>query len=126
MVRTILVVFALALVAAVAACGGTSSAENATPAPAASSAPGGTAVSPTAGGGGGAATAVGKQVFAQNCAGCHKADGSGGYGPDIRGITDAALVQQQVTNGGAKMPAFKGQLSSAQIKAVAQFVVTGL
>jgi sulfite dehydrogenase len=34
----------------------------------------------------------------------------------------AALVQKQVTNGGGVMPSFKGKLSPAQIKAVADYV----
>ena len=32
------------------------------------------------------------------------------------------VVDRQVTNGGGGMPPFKGQLTAAQIKAVAQFV----
>ena len=31
-------------------------------------------------------------------------------------------MERQVTNGGGVMPAFKGQLTDAQIKAVAQYV----
>ena len=120
MARTIMVVLALVLVVAVLACGGTPT-NQATPAPAAST-PTAAASSPAGGGG----TADGEQVFADNCAGCHKEDGSGGFGPNIQSQTDVNHVVQQVTNGGAKMPAFKGQLTDAQIQAVATYVVNGL
>jgi mono/diheme cytochrome c family protein len=44
-------------------------------------------------------------------------------GPNLDDLRpDAATVQRQVTNGGGAMPAFKGQLSDAEIKAVAQYV----
>ena len=72
------------------------------------------------------ANAQGKQVFTQTCGGCHTlkdAGTSGTVGPDLDDLKpDAATVQRQVTNGGGVMPAFKGQLTDAQIKAVAQYV----
>ena len=72
------------------------------------------------------ANAQGKQVFTQTCGGCHTlkdAGTSGTVGPDLDDLKpDLATVQRQVTNGGGAMPAFKGQLSDAQIKAVAQYV----
>jgi mono/diheme cytochrome c family protein len=44
-------------------------------------------------------------------------------GPNLDQLKPAAsLVEHQVTNGGGGMPAFKGTLSPAQIKAVAQYV----
>jgi mono/diheme cytochrome c family protein len=69
----------------------------------------------------------GKDVFASaGCANCHtlKAAGaSGRVGPDLDQLKPpAAIVERQVTNGGAGMPAFKGTLSPAQIKAVADYV----
>ena len=33
-------------------------------------------------------------------------------------------MQRQVTNGGGAMPAFKGQLTDAQIQAVSQYVAS--
>ena len=74
-----------------------------------------------------AASAEGKQVFASaGCAGCHtlKAAGaSGQVGPNLDSLKpDAAAVEAQVTAGGGGMPAFKDQLSPAQIKAVSAYV----
>ena len=40
----------------------------------------------------------------------------------IASTLTVAIVAQQVTNGGAVMPAFKGKLSPAQIQAVAKYV----
>jgi mono/diheme cytochrome c family protein len=70
--------------------------------------------------------AAGKVVFANNCATCHGATGMGGNGgPDLTtrpaAKQDAAVIKQ-VENGGGGMPAFKGQLTDAQIKAVAAYV----
>jgi mono/diheme cytochrome c family protein len=85
----------------------------------------------TSGGGGGggkqAAKPDGKQVFASaGCGGCHtlKAAGSSGnVGPNLDQLKPSEpVVQHQVEVGGGAMPAFKGRLSDAQIKAVAQFV----
>ncbi len=52
-------------------------------------------------------------------------DGSGRFGPDIRGEDDLAGIESQVRGGGSRMPAFDGELSDAEISAVAQYV-TGL
>jgi mono/diheme cytochrome c family protein len=79
------------------------------------------------GGGGQAAPAPdGKALFTANCASCHtlKAAGATGtVGPNLDGLKPAeAVVERQVTNGGAVMPPFKSKLSAAEIKAVAKFV----
>ena len=72
------------------------------------------------------ANAQGKQVFTQSCGSCHTlkdAATTGTVGPNLDDLKpDEATVQRQVTNGGGVMPAFKGQLTVAQIKAVAQYV----
>ena len=72
------------------------------------------------------ASAQGKQLFTQNCAGCHTlkdANASGKVGPDLDQLKpDQPTVQRQVTNGGGAMPAFKGQLSDKEIQAVSQYV----
>jgi mono/diheme cytochrome c family protein len=72
------------------------------------------------------ASADGKAVFTANCSGCHTlaaASASGQVGPNLDTLKpDDATVQRQVTNGGGGMPAFGGQLSDAEIKAVASFV----
>jgi quinohemoprotein ethanol dehydrogenase len=71
--------------------------------------------------------AAGKTVFAQNCTPCHGASGRGGNGgPDLTSIPSAKNLQTvlgQVTNGGAGMPPFKGQLTQKQIADVATYVV---
>jgi cbb3-type cytochrome c oxidase subunit III len=68
----------------------------------------------------------GKQIFKVKCAGCHTladAGTNGTIGPNLDQLKPPdATVQRQVTNGGAKMPAFKGVLTDAQIKAVAKYV----
>jgi mono/diheme cytochrome c family protein len=69
----------------------------------------------------------GKAVFAKaGCGGCHtlKAAGSSGnVGPNLDQLKPAkATVAHQVEVGGGAMPAFKGQLSPAEIDAVATFV----
>jgi quinohemoprotein ethanol dehydrogenase len=91
-----------------------------TPAPATT-----TPATTTTGRAAGSATA-GRQVFADNCATCHGAAGRGGNGgPDLTTIPSAkqlSVVVKQVTNGGGGMPAFKGQLTSAQIDDVATYV----
>jgi mono/diheme cytochrome c family protein len=95
---------------------------------AASSTPPTTTTSPPAtSGGGGSPTAVGKQVFASaGCGGCHTlkdAGSSGNVGPNLDQLKpSAAAVSHQVQVGGGAMPSFKGQLSPAQIAAVAAYV----
>jgi mono/diheme cytochrome c family protein len=79
------------------------------------------------GGGGGGGTAQGKQVFASaGCGGCHTlkdAGTSGNVGPNLDTLKPAKdTVAKQVTNGGGGMPPFKGQLTPAQIDAVAAYV----
>jgi mono/diheme cytochrome c family protein len=69
----------------------------------------------------------GPDVFASaGCANCHtlKAASAGGrVGPDLDELKpSAATVEAQVTNGGGGMPAFKGNLSPAQITSVADYV----
>jgi mono/diheme cytochrome c family protein len=80
----------------------------------------------TGGGGTQQAAAQGKQLFTQNCAGCHTlsdAKATGNVGPNLDDLKpDQATTQRQVTNGGGGMPAFKGQLSGPEIQAVSQYV----
>lgn len=87
----------------------------------------GTTTTTPAPSGGGGNTAQGKQVFASaGCGGCHTlkdAGTSGNVGPNLDTLKPSkAAVAKQVTNGGGAMPAFKGQLSPAQIDAVAAYV----
>jgi cbb3-type cytochrome c oxidase subunit III len=68
----------------------------------------------------------GKSIFKSQCASCHTlkdAGTTGTVGPNLDQLRPPfAIVQKQVTNGGAVMPAFKGKLTDAQIKAVATYV----
>jgi cbb3-type cytochrome c oxidase subunit III len=73
-------------------------------------------------------TTDGKSIFQTNCSSCHTlkaADATGTIGPNLDQLVPTLTldrVKQQVENGGGAMPAFKGQLSPAQIDAVAKFV----
>ena len=78
---------------------------------------------PTAPGGG----TDGKAIFASaGCSGCHTlaaAGSSGTVGPNLdQAKPSKQLAIDRVTNGRGGMPSFKGQLSEAQIEAVATFV----
>jgi mono/diheme cytochrome c family protein len=69
----------------------------------------------------------GAKVFASaGCAGCHAlraANASGNVGPNLDDLQpDFATVQSQVENGGGGMPSFSGDLSQAEIDAVARYV----
>jgi cbb3-type cytochrome c oxidase subunit III len=83
---------------------------------------------PTTGGGGGGKP-DGKQVFSSaGCTGCHTladAGSNGNVGPNLDDAKPPkALVVARVTNGQGGMPAFKGQLSDAEIQAVAEYVAS--
>jgi cbb3-type cytochrome c oxidase subunit III len=84
---------------------------------------------PVAGGGGGGPSKAtsGKQVFlTAGCTGCHTlkdAGSTGTVGPNLdQAKPPQSLVVDRVTNGRGAMPSFKGQLSDAQIQAVAKYV----
>jgi mono/diheme cytochrome c family protein len=70
----------------------------------------------------------GKDIFLANCGSCHTlaaAGTKGTIGPNLDQLKPSlSRVQRQVTNGGSVMPAFKGQLTPAQITAVAKYVVS--
>ena len=81
----------------------------------------------SAGGGGGAAKPDGKQIFTSaGCSGCHTlkdAGATGNVGPNLDQLKPSeSTVEHQVEVGGGAMPAFKGRLTAAQIKAVATYV----
>ena len=83
----------------------------------------GAAATPPPGGG---QAADGKSIFTTNCAGCHTladAGTTGTVGPNLdQAKPPKELVVDRVTNGQGAMPPFKGQLSDAQIQAVADYV----
>jgi mono/diheme cytochrome c family protein len=71
-----------------------------------------------------AGAGAGRQVFVQNCAGCHGANAEGKVGPKLAGTAHSeAEIRQFVTRGiPPKMPAFGGRLPAQQIAAVAAYV----
>jgi polyvinyl alcohol dehydrogenase (cytochrome) len=78
-------------------------------------------------GGGGEEPPDGAAIFAANCATCHGADGSGGAGPDLRGIGQVHTVDELIdviTNGRNGMPAWRDQLTAEEIQAVAEYVAS--
>ena len=81
----------------------------------------------TTGGGTTAASSDPKQLFVQTCGGCHTladAGTTGTVGPNLDQLKPSLdRAVKQITNGGAVMPAFKGQLSDAQIQSLAEYVV---
>jgi mono/diheme cytochrome c family protein len=82
-----------------------------------------TAAETQAGGG----DADGAAVFASaGCGGCHTlaaANSSGSTGPNLDEVAPSEdEVEEQVRNGGGGMPAFEGDLSDAEIEAVAKYV----
>jgi len=70
----------------------------------------------------------GKVIFMKKCGGCHTlkdARTTGAKGPNLDQLAPPfARVQTQVIQGGQVMPAFRGVLTDAQIKAVARYVAT--
>lgn len=74
----------------------------------------------------GAPAADGRAVFTDSCGACHTlsaAGTSGVSGPSLDGVgLDAAAIVAIVREGRGGMPAFGGELSEAEISAVADFV----
>ena len=76
------------------------------------------------------ASSVGMAVFAAKCASCHSASGKGGGGglfPALAGnahvnAADPAPILGIIEHGRNVMPSWKGQLSAADIAAVATFI----
>jgi mono/diheme cytochrome c family protein len=67
----------------------------------------------------------GSAIYAANCAACHGAEGQGGVGPPLQGIGEVHTIAELVeviTNGRGAMPAWRDQLTPAQIQAVATYV----
>jgi cytochrome c6 len=70
---------------------------------------------------------TGAAVFrSAGCGGCHTlaaAGASAAVGPNLDELRpDAAAVEAVVTAGSGSMPSFQGELSAAEIEAVAEFV----
>ena len=67
----------------------------------------------------------GQQVYAENCAGCHGANGEGGFGVPHAGnanLADADFVIDRMLNGRDQMPAWGARLDDDQIAAAATYI----
>ncbi|MCK4910850.1 MAG: cbb3-type cytochrome c oxidase subunit II, partial [Thermodesulfovibrionales bacterium] len=73
----------------------------------------------------------GASVYAENCAGCHKSDASGGYGPSLRDnvwfgqegdITEDRLEEIVSKGTGKGMPPFGDVLDHDELEAVVDFI----
>ena len=72
-----------------------------------------------------AAATLGKQEYEGSCATCHGMKGEGGYGPALTAstlLTQAAPLASRVRDGGIKMPAVGNTWTSAQMKALYDYV----
>ena len=70
----------------------------------------------------------GAKLFAANCAGCHGAEGKGGFGSDLTGSytygKDPAAVHESISGGrGGKMPSFAGRLTPAEIDSLVAYIL---
>lgn len=78
------------------------------------------------GAGGGGASGPERQFTSLGCASCHTlraAGATGRVGPVLDKLRpDAATVARQVRNGGKGMPSYRGRLSEAEIRALAEYV----
>ncbi|MEX2536536.1 MAG: PQQ-dependent dehydrogenase, methanol/ethanol family [Trueperaceae bacterium] len=67
---------------------------------------------------------VGQEVYSQNCARCHGAQGEGDVGPFLAGnesLQDASFVIRQIAHGSDAMPAFGGVLTDEQLAGVSTY-----
>ena len=142
-IKTALVFLAIALIAlAISACGGSSGTtmtgsetetgeatvevtRHATPIPPTRSGPGAEGEEGNVADEAPSTESGGQAVFSSTCAACHTLEAAGAegtVGPNLDELKPtASTVERQVINGGGKMPAFKGQLSPAEIKAVSKY-----
>ena len=67
---------------------------------------------------------TGKALFTKSCVRCHGANGKGGEGPKLKGITMSdARITKMIKNGKpGEMPAFGDKLKAAQIKAIVAYL----
>jgi len=68
--------------------------------------------------------ATGRTLYRDACAGCHGQQGQGQVGPTLHHLGDPdAKIARNIVNGfPPRMPAFKGQYSDVQIKALVAYV----
>ena len=80
--------------------------------------------------GSGVSSAVGMSIYGSKCVACHQASGKGGGGglyPALAGnadvnAADPAKILSLIEHGKSIMPSWKGQLSAADIAAVATYI----
>jgi mono/diheme cytochrome c family protein len=72
------------------------------------------------------ATGLGEQTYSETCVACHGADGNGGQGGGmpLTAVPTVDFVIETVSYGRNNMPAFTGVLTSEQIRAVSDYVLT--
>jgi len=68
---------------------------------------------------------AGSDVYANDCAVCHGADGSGGSGSNLQGEDGLEDVISVVLSGEDAMPSFEGDLTAQEIADVAAYVTEG-
>lgn len=73
----------------------------------------------------------GAEVFASNCAGCHKPDGTGGFGPNLTDnvwlgtegdVSDERLIEIISKGTGKGMPPFAGAIPDEDISALVEHI----
>lgn len=124
----------LALMLAIAGCGGDDDGDETAQDAAPTTQETDTAERPPAedepdGGGQEGNASAGESVFAENCASCHGTTGGGGSAPSLQRAElaeDRDRVADQIINGGGGMPPFGDQLSDQQIADVTAYVVEEL
>lgn len=73
--------------------------------------------------------ATGPEVFEQVCARCHGINLEGGIGPSLGSDSEAASKPEEsllttITNGRARMPSFRNQLTVDQIEGLVRYIRT--
>lgn len=74
-------------------------------------------------------TSSAPEVYEQTCARCHGISMGGGVGPALGPGSDAASKPDEslltaITNGRARMPSFRNQLTEAQILGLVEYIRT--
>jgi cytochrome c551 len=78
-----------------------------------------------AGNGGTVDAAAAEALYKNACIGCHAADLAGGVGPNLQkvgGEMTAEQIHDKIANGGGGMPAFKDQLTDAEIESLTSWL----
>lgn len=75
-----------------------------------------------------ASAPMGQKLYATQCAGCHGAEGEGGFGSNLTGSytygKDPASVHESISAGrSGRMPSFAGRLTPEQIDSLVQHLL---